>query len=691
MARGYVQPITKKQALSYERLIPNGIGVTTLAAVNGRGAAARHERAQSAAGYAEQYRRRYAAAHNALHGYAPNGPDGEAEKVGGTYTVKPNKRSRKMAAKKKRKQTAAQKRASKANLAKARSARRSSAKRAAPAAAKRTRRSKKRSAAAPKERSWKTVKAGKKSYRLLEPVVGGKRRKTYLYKDKRGKVHELHGPKLLGFPSAKALDDFLNSSDPKLAKKQERVRKQALAAGAARRAAAERVEAHGDIFTPNAMSYAEWSKSMTPNKKKKKAKKAAAKKAVAKTTRRRKAKRTAKQIAAARKNIKKAQKAVRAKKAAKKSSKRVSKKSVRRSAAKRRSSTKHKHGGKKDLLVLRFQANKRRRRHYRHNPAMQGIKDVLMTGLAVGAGFATHRALRQVIDTYALGKIDALSGAKDAAKYRPMISSAVTALIGVGALQFAKGKASPAAQKAITEAQGGMVASVVLDVVTKALGMSTSTAKAVPYLSGFGEYVPMSGLGEYVPMSGLGSYYSMSGLGQLDQAAAGFGAISQAAAGMGAISQAAAGFGMMSQAAAGVPLSEYFPPSPTGTRDYLTRNVPISGFGESEIEPTLSAAEQALTVAESVAGLGVADLHMPVSSAKANKFILGAGTPTKPVQIVDAWQVAQPITDDDSAQSRNYGVLSPFVDDALQDPDEIHDFAEAHSMRQGVLAGGSFG
>jgi hypothetical protein len=58
---------------------------------------------------------------------------------------------------------------------------------------------------------------------------------------------------------------------------------------------------------------------------------------------------------------------------------------------------------------------------------------------------------------------------------------------------------------------------------------------------------------------------------------------------------------------------------------------------------------------------------------------------------VDAWQVAQPITDDDSAQSRNYGVLSPFVDDALQDPDEIHDFAEAHSMRQGVLAGGSFG
>lgn len=40
-AKGYVRPITRKQALSYRRLTPNGMGVTAIAAINGRGASKR--------------------------------------------------------------------------------------------------------------------------------------------------------------------------------------------------------------------------------------------------------------------------------------------------------------------------------------------------------------------------------------------------------------------------------------------------------------------------------------------------------------------------------------------------------------------------------------------------------------------------------------------------------------------------
>ena len=312
----------------------------------------------------------------------------------------------------------------------------------------------------------------------------------------------------------------------------------------------------------------------------------------------------------------------------------------------------------------------RRRRHRRHHRNYSGtdFKSLLMTGLAIGAGFAAHRAIRHVIDAQALSKINALSTGT-ASQYRGMIASAATVLVGVSALQMVKDSVGAAGKQAIAEAQGGMVASVVLDLLSQALGMSESTKDAAGYLSGFGEYVPMSGFGEYVPMSGMGSYYSLSGLG----------AISQAAAGMGAISQAAAGMGMISQAAAGVPLSgsiyeaaagfgEYFPSAPPMDRQLLTKKLPISGFGDTSLQPTLSAAERALTVAEAVAGLGEDTVEKP---------------------IVDAWQVPESIMDPDKTDSRNYGTLSPFVNDALQDPEDIDD--EAKGLRQGVLAGGSFG
>jgi len=308
-------------------------------------------------------------------------------------------------------------------------------------------------------------------------------------------------------------------------------------------------------------------------------------------------------------------------------------------------------------------ANRRRRRHHR-NYSGTDFKSLLMTGLAIGAGFAAHRAIRHVIDDQALSKINALNTGT-AAQYRGMIASAATVLVGVSALQMVKGSVGAQGKQAIAEAQGGMVASVVLDLLSQALRMSKSTEDAAGYLSGFGEYVPMSGFGEYVPVNqgstmyaqaGMGSYYSLSGLGAISQAAAGVplsGGLYEAAAGMGKIYEAAAGMG------------EYFPPGP---KQLLTRKLAISGFGDTSLQPKLSAAERALTVAEAVAGLGEDTVEKP---------------------IVDAWQVDMPLSTPDDTDSRNYGTLSPFVDDSLQDPEDIDD--EAKGLRQGVLAGGSFG
>lgn len=412
---------------------------------------------------------------------------------------------------------------------------------------------------------------------------------------------------------------------------------------------------------------------MTPNKAKKKSKK----------------RRSAAQKAASKRNIKKAiaahkrshaRKRSSAKKAGK-SRRRVAKKAhkaARRVARKRNAKGQFTRNGKAVANRRRRRHHRngamavtpnRRRRHRRHHRNFGGtdFKALLMTGLAVGAGFAAHRAIRHVVQDKVISQIDAFKSG-DAAKYSGMLSSAATVLVGVSALQMVKGSVGAAGKQAILEAQGGMVASVILDLVSQALGMSPETKGAQAYLNGFGEYVPMSGFGEYVPMSGLGSYYSLSGLGAISQAAAGMGAISQAAAGMGAISQAAAGVplsGSIYEAAAG--FGEYFPSATD--KMLLTKNLPISGFGaDTSLQPTLSAAERALTVAEAVAGLGEDTIEKP---------------------IVDAWQVPENITDPDKSDSRNYGTLSPFVNDALQDPEDVDD--EAKGLRQGVLAGGSFG
>ena len=709
MSRGYVQPISKKQALSYERLVPNGIGVTTLAAVNGRGAAARAE-----------YDSRYQATREILTGSAPRRARSNAV-ASEPLAAKPN-RSKKMP---KRLSGAAFKRSAQYKKmmsglrAKGYRSNKGKAKRAvnlsmsgwdkaalkskhggtlaAIAAAQGGARAKRKGhkRPMPKGAFWKsldlrgaTKKSPHKKVGLLKMKIGGKVLRTYMVRGKGGKVRHVPDYMLTGFKSGAARASFVKrgSKDPKLAKRFAAFNKREANIQPRRVAAAERALARAragrvvDIFTPNAMSYSEWSKNMTPNKKraKKKAKKSGArrpsakraikrvtrravKRAVKRTSHKRKARRTAKQIAAARRNIKKAQAARRRGHTARKGKA----KSVRRASPKRRAvANRRRHHRNGSTVAV---ANRRHRRHRRNGAA----GDLFMTALAVSAGFATHRALRTVLVEQVFGKIDALNpglvtGA-DATKrlaYSRMLASATMALVGAGALQFAK---KGSAAKQITEVQGGMVASALLDIIVQGLKLSTSTESVAGYLSGLGEYVPTNSGPLMRAQAGYGSYYPMNGMGAYRTAMAGNRLLGQASAGVGEyFAQNIAGLGQYSQqAAAG--MGEFFSP---GGHAGLTRALPISGMDDG-IAPRLSAAEHALTVAEAVAGLGDDD------------------SDTTAVSTVDAWQVDVPVTDPDESSSRQYGSLSPFVSDTLIDYGDAAD--ESSEMRTGVLAGGSFG
>jgi hypothetical protein len=138
------------------------------------------------------------------------------------------------------------------------------------------------------------------------------------------------------------------------------------------------------------------------------------------------------------------------------------------------------------------------------------------------------------------------------------------------------------------------------------------------YMRGYGEYVATNGYGEYVA-SGIQGF----GNPLLEQAHAGYGALLEqaAASGYGAyqqppISQAVAGYGygaapsgaIIQEAAAGYPMGEYVASGIKGIGEYEMS--PMTGMGASKwqerdgIRPDLHSAERALSVAESMAGIG---------------------------------------------------------------------------------------
>jgi hypothetical protein len=507
----------------------------------------------------------------------------------------------------------------------------------------------------------KSKKTGRKTggYRALRARYGPRSRWTYKYTTKKGSIRDIPDHALLGYPSAAAMRKVYKTGSEreraalgrKLQRLHERRERDA-------EKAAARIRAGRGMFTPNkadVLSYEEWEE-MRPNARRKKTTKK-------KATSSRKPKYGTKAYykwlgrkgAAARKRKgggSKKKTTARRKKAAvgrkpKYGTKAYYKWLGRKGAAarkrkgggKRKATTRRKPARRKTMTItLRanrkrrrvrknqgsYASNRRRRarrRTYRRNQGfVQQLGDALKLGALVTAGFATHRALTHVIDTHALGKIEALQTG-EIAKYRGIISGFLTAALGIGGVMAtAKGGSKWQAPVA-----AGMAASFIHGAIVTALS-AAGQQEAAAYLSnypnaegsmyghGIGSYYEFSPHQVY---SGYGSYYEipqpMSGFGQpmLTQAAAGYGQLTQAAAGMGnpMLTQAAAGMGQITQAAAGT--GEYVAVGIQGIGEY--EETPVSGvasYVDEGIHPNLHSAEQALSVAEAAAGVGSADVPL---------------------------------------------------------------------------------
>ena len=242
---------------------------------------------------------------------------------------------------------------------------------------------------------------------------------------------------------------------------------------------------------------------------------------------------------------------------------------------------------------------------FRKNEYMATIKEVLKIGALTTAGFMAHKAVTKVFTDQILDRILGSSGAVTAAKpaaasgleglqpYRSVIGGAAVAAAGV----FLANKVikDPKTKMFVT---AGMATSLVHSIAVVALAKIApsyagylsghdATAANISAMFGFGagasimpEYHPLStgeyfaqaGLGEYFAQNGLGEYFAQNGLGaytsnpDLMQAAAGYGdvenqnsnildpgsdldeqlSIAEAAAGVGAAPfEAAAGFGAL--------------------------------------------------------------------------------------------------------------------------------------------------
>jgi len=519
-------------------------------------------------------------------------------------------------------------------------------------------------------------KTGRKTggYKALRARYGPRSRWTYKYATKKGKIRDIPDHALLGYPSAAAMRQVYKTGSEreraalsrKLQRLSERRERDA-------EKAATRIRSGRGMFTPNkadVLSYEEWEE-MRPNARRrkkttrkrrkttsrgkprygtkayyrwigKKGGKTATKKK-RKTTTRRKRRSTAKRRSGTKRvvryarNMPKRDSKGRFVKSGRKGAKRKSTKKRRSYASVSGTKWTAKARGHKSMSIsLRpnrrrrrmrrnqgsYYVNQRRRarrRTYRRNQGfMAELTGALKLGALVTAGFATHRALTHVLDTHALGKIEALQK-PEVAKYRPIISGFLTAALGIGGV-MATAKAGSKWQAPVA---AGMAASFIHGAIVTALNAADAT-EAAAYLSNYpnaegsmyghsiGSYYSFSPHQVY---SGYGSYYEipqpMSGFGQLTQAAAGYGQLTQAAAGMGnpMLTQAAAGMGQIRQAAAGT--GEYVAYGVQGIGEY--DEMPVSGmasYTDEGIHPNLHSAEQALSVAEAAAGVGSAEIPL---------------------------------------------------------------------------------
>ncbi len=652
--KGYARPISRKEAKSYERRVPNARGVTTLLRVNGsrRGKARAH-----APGYAQRYAKANRFLRNDADGFEvepvtqrrPASPfrdtRGEEDRVGpaarivgvpimsvGAAPASPRTRKerKKTMAKRgklrgaakaaflkrmasgrrksgktssggtvkktarrsagKRRQTPAQRAASKRNLAKGRAAMRGGRK----GAAKTTRRAKGRSAHGPRYGTFNSLLAS----------IGGKHFKTYESRTAKGRRRHIPMYALLGLKSQKELHAALSGPDEiaeKTAKKIAAIRKR-------REAAAARVLKHGDMFTPNEDGSFEMMRNGRKKGRRKLtkahiAKMQAGRRAAAKragksgsATKRKSAKHSSgrrKQTAAQRRaSLKNLAKGRR--KSARDWGKRPTRKSAKRSSS-RRISKKRAHREAQDLVMYTSNGRRRRRHHrrgrYTRNAAFASFGAALKVGAIAFGGFLAHRVLSRAGEGL-LNRIGFFANPANATVKRGVADLLILA-IGIPAAAML----APSHAIAIG---GGMVAATLHDLVTAGAARAYPTASQ--YLSGMGEYVPMNGYGAYelAPMNGFGGPM---------QAAAGMGQyFMQAAAGMGATPymQAAAGYGATPYMQAAAGMGEFFLQGAQGVGEYEQTNgfgSPADAWMDEGIHPDMNSAEQALTVSEAAAGV----------------------------------------------------------------------------------------
>lgn len=588
-ARGLTRNITRKQALSYERVLPNPIGVTHLASVNGRrrarrakvrGASARRSGGSMKRKARKHGRRR--ARRNAPPMVSSSSYLKGHERIFGPKKKKPTKASRKAAA----------------------------ARRAA-ATAKRLGR-----------------KYG--PFTSMVATVGGRKVPTYLYRGKRGKASKIPLWAILGGKSKKAFE--ASSGETKVARR-------IVAAKKRRDRAARVVQLHGDAFTPNrrgrrrmrVIPYETWSANMSTKKRRRSRKKAR------KSTHRRKVHRTRKHTrrsAARRSHGRKRKSAKRSHTRARRNKgrrrhkrpvvlagtitmnrgrRRRHRRARRNDGAPVATPNRRRHhrrrarrNAKRRNLPLSLKGvvrmNRRHRRHhrfatgFRRNPDFMGeLKSALKVGVVVGAGFFVHKALSKLVSDKILGSVTALG------EWKGLVTGLLTA-----------GLAIPLARKVApqyaTSLGVGMAVSLVQTATMKILEKVNAPTIA-GYLAGY-------------PNEGGRAYHGMGEYIMANQGISGFGAadlLAQAAAGYGAspmLAQAAAGYGappMLAQAAAGVgdasSMGEYIVQGASGIGEY--EQVPTgpfsgSGYGATNegIYPDLSSAERALSVAEAAAGVG---------------------------------------------------------------------------------------
>ncbi len=653
--KGLTRKITRKQARSYDRSVPNGRGVMALAEINGRGAyEKRYAQTRKLLAKSENKQGMYTAnqrvamkkmsarRRKAFKSMLDSKP-GYSRNPIGAWVAEDRDRKRRPKRKKaapKKKAAAKRKPATRRAAAPKRKGKRSAA--SYRAAAKKAAATRKRNArkAAPKKRATKKTAArrkprtyGKGKYRALKARYGPVSRHTYMYKTKKGRARHIPSHAILGYPSAAALRKAWAGGDGKDAGRiAERTERLARRRDKASQTAARRVRRGLGIFTPNSggpLSFEEWKKEMRPNaarkkKAKKKTTKAARRAAALKGWRKRRRGGAKKKKVAAKRKGKRTKASYRA--AAKKAAatrKRNARKGGRKTTARKKKTVARKRrrvtrsftvGRRGHKARISYAANRRRRRSYKRNAAsayMQELKGALKLGAMITVGYVGHRALTKVINDQLVEKIKYFKENENGIKYRDLFSATLTALglIPLVMLGAKKLKVKPVPLAA------GVAASFIHGTIIKALGYTTneSAQKAIPYLSAYPN-AGGSAYGSYYEFqphqmyNGTGAYYEtpqMSGFGQVRQAAAGYGSSPM-------LTQAAAGYGaspMLTQAAAGT--GEYIASGVNGIGEYeeVATSTQLMSVDEG-IYPNTQTAEQALSIAEAAAGVGSADVPL---------------------------------------------------------------------------------